>query len=92
MCVEGTDQASLLKDADWSIAQWETIVQERVLLNWLVNVPTPQEQARARRLTIEQIHKVCPYPYACLCVHVYLRAWRRVNHILALTRAHRPAH
>lgn len=42
MCVEGSSQASMLKDADWNISMWETVVKERMFLSVCHNMISDQ--------------------------------------------------
>ncbi|XJO77724.1 hypothetical protein BDV3_002266 [Batrachochytrium dendrobatidis] len=46
------------KDANWDLAQWMPLIEDRSLLSWIVKVPSEQEQVRARHITGQQMVKL----------------------------------
>lgn len=37
---------------NWDIAQWQPLIEDRCFLPWLVNIPSEQEQLRARQVIL----------------------------------------
>lgn len=37
---------------NWDIAQWQPLIEDRCFLPWLVNIPSEQEQLRARQVLL----------------------------------------
>uniref|UniRef100_A0AC34QSM7 Upf1 domain-containing protein n=1 Tax=Panagrolaimus sp. JU765 TaxID=591449 RepID=A0AC34QSM7_9BILA len=46
------------KNENWNVEDWQPLVQERQLLNWLVKIPNEQEQLRAKQITASQITRI----------------------------------
>ena len=49
-CVQATS-----KDADWDAMSWTPLIQDKMLLEWLVARPSEHELSRARPVTMNQI-------------------------------------
>ncbi|KAJ7517717.1 hypothetical protein O6H91_21G037200 [Diphasiastrum complanatum] len=58
LCREPCLSVSGLKDMSWDLSQWQPLIDDRCFLQWLVKVPTEQEQLRARQISAQQINKV----------------------------------
>jgi len=43
---------------NWDVSQWLPLIDDHCFLNWLVRVPSEQEQLRARHITTQQINKL----------------------------------
>ncbi|KAF7128128.1 hypothetical protein RHSIM_Rhsim11G0009100 [Rhododendron simsii] len=43
---------------NWDLSQWCPLIDDRCFLQWLVKVPSEQEQLRARQISAQQINKV----------------------------------
>uniref|UniRef100_A0A914YUY4 DNA helicase n=1 Tax=Panagrolaimus superbus TaxID=310955 RepID=A0A914YUY4_9BILA len=46
------------KNENWNIEDWQSLIQERSLLPWLVKIPEEQEQLRAKQTTSAQIVRI----------------------------------
>ncbi|KAJ7516519.1 hypothetical protein O6H91_22G061200 [Diphasiastrum complanatum] len=58
LCREPCLSVSGLKDMSWDLSQWQPLIDDRCFLQWLVKVPSEQEQLRARQISAQQINKV----------------------------------
>uniref|UniRef100_A0A0D6QVX1 Uncharacterized protein n=1 Tax=Araucaria cunninghamii TaxID=56994 RepID=A0A0D6QVX1_ARACU len=58
LCREPCLNVNALKDMNWDLSQWCPLIDDRCFLQWLVKVPSEQEQLRARHVTAQQINKV----------------------------------
>lgn len=58
LCREPCLSIGALKDMDWDLSQWMSLIEDRAFLPWLVKVPTEKEQLRARQITTSQINKL----------------------------------
>uniref|UniRef100_A0A6U0THT0 Upf1 domain-containing protein n=1 Tax=Pinguiococcus pyrenoidosus TaxID=172671 RepID=A0A6U0THT0_9STRA len=47
-----------LKDLGWDLEQWMPLIEDGAFVPWLVNVPSDQEQLRARQVTSAQIARI----------------------------------
>uniref|UniRef100_A0A7N0UWV1 Helicase ATP-binding domain-containing protein n=1 Tax=Kalanchoe fedtschenkoi TaxID=63787 RepID=A0A7N0UWV1_KALFE len=45
-------------DMNWDLSQWCPLIDDRCFLQWLVKIPSEQEQLRARQISAQQINKV----------------------------------
>ena len=43
---------------NWDVKQWEAIIQDRMLVDFLANVPSADDQKRARQITATQINRL----------------------------------
>lgn len=43
---------------DWDLSQWQPLIEDRSLLNWLVKVPGDSELSRSRLVTISMINRL----------------------------------
>ncbi|GFZ00872.1 RNA helicase [Actinidia rufa] len=57
-CREPCLSVNALKDMNWDLSQWCPLIDDRCFLQWLVKVPSEQEQLRARQISAQQINKV----------------------------------
>ncbi|KAF9623720.1 hypothetical protein IFM89_004273 [Coptis chinensis] len=58
LCREPCLSVNALKDMNWDLSQWCPLIDDRCFLQWLVKIPTEQEQLRARQISAQQINKV----------------------------------
>ncbi|OIW10868.1 hypothetical protein TanjilG_27814 [Lupinus angustifolius] len=58
LCREPCLSVNALKDMNWDLSQWCPLIDDRCFLQWLVKVPSEQEQLRARHISAQQINKV----------------------------------
>ncbi|KAG0598700.1 hypothetical protein M758_12G094200 [Ceratodon purpureus] len=58
LCREPCLSVNGLKDMNWDLSQWLPLIDDRCFLDWLVKVPSEQEQLRARQISAQQINKV----------------------------------
>ncbi|KAL3499815.1 hypothetical protein ACH5RR_038908 [Cinchona calisaya] len=58
LCREPCLSVNALKDMNWDLSQWCPLIDDRCFLQWLVKVPSEQEQLRARQVSAQQINKV----------------------------------
>ncbi|GLJ46454.1 hypothetical protein SUGI_0979100 [Cryptomeria japonica] len=58
LCREPCLSVNALKDMNWDLSQWLPLIDDRCFLQWLVKVPSEQEQLRARHVTAQQINKL----------------------------------
>ncbi|CAK8678226.1 unnamed protein product [Clavelina lepadiformis] len=58
LCRQPCANQSSLKDMSWDASQWSPLIQDRCFLNWLVKIPSEEEQMRARQITAQQINKL----------------------------------
>eukprot|EP00252_Welwitschia_mirabilis_P000533 TRINITY_DN10503_c0_g1_i5.p1 TRINITY_DN10503_c0_g1~~TRINITY_DN10503_c0_g1_i5.p1 ORF type:complete len:1206 (+),score=237.50 TRINITY_DN10503_c0_g1_i5:291-3908(+) len=58
LCREPCLSVNALKDMNWDLSQWLPLIDDRCFLQWLVKVPSEQEQLRARHISAQQINKV----------------------------------
>ncbi|XP_031098417.1 regulator of nonsense transcripts 1 homolog [Ipomoea triloba] len=58
LCREPCLNVNALKDMNWDLSQWCPLIDDRCFLQWLVKVPSEQEQLRARQISAQQINKV----------------------------------
>ncbi|XP_024357532.1 regulator of nonsense transcripts 1 homolog [Physcomitrium patens] len=58
LCREPCLSVNGLKDMNWDLSQWLPLINDRCFLDWLVKVPSEQEQLRARQISAQQINKV----------------------------------
>ncbi|KAA8522108.1 hypothetical protein F0562_012578 [Nyssa sinensis] len=58
LCREPCLSVNALKDMNWDLSQWCPLIDDRCFLQWLVKVPSEQEQLRARQISAQQINKV----------------------------------
>ncbi|TQD73599.1 hypothetical protein C1H46_040880 [Malus baccata] len=58
LCREPCLSVNALKDMNWDLRQWCPLIDDRCFLQWLVKVPSEQEQLRARQISAQQINKV----------------------------------
>lgn len=58
LCREPCLSMGALKDMDWDASQWQSLIEDRSFLPWLVKVPSEKEQLRARQITTSQINKL----------------------------------
>mmetsp|Transcript_9231 Transcript_9231/g.27028 ORF Transcript_9231/g.27028 Transcript_9231/m.27028 type:complete len:763 (-) Transcript_9231:654-2942(-) len=47
-----------LRDLGWDLEQWMPLIEDGAFVPWLVNVPSDQEQLRARQVTSKQIARI----------------------------------
>ncbi|GBG63841.1 hypothetical protein CBR_g39626 [Chara braunii] len=47
-----------LKDMNWDLSQWLPLIDDGSFREWLVKVPSEQEQLRARQISAQQINKM----------------------------------
>jgi hypothetical protein len=43
---------------DWDLSQWQPLIEDRALLNWLVKVPGENELSRSRHVTMAMISRL----------------------------------
>ena len=43
---------------DWDLSQWQPLIEDRALLNWLVKVPGDSELSRSRLVTVNMISRL----------------------------------
>ncbi|XP_018024083.1 regulator of nonsense transcripts 1-like isoform X2 [Hyalella azteca] len=55
MCRQPCAGRNNLKDMNWDPEQWRPLVSNRSLLDWIVRVPTTEEQLRARQISPQQM-------------------------------------
>ncbi|KAK5804720.1 hypothetical protein PVK06_032371 [Gossypium arboreum] len=58
LCREPCLNVNAFKDMNWDLSQWCPLIDDRCFLQWLVKVPSEQEQLRARQISAQQINKV----------------------------------
>ncbi|KAK4800827.1 hypothetical protein SAY86_021314 [Trapa natans] len=58
LCREPCLSVNALKDMNWDLSQWCPLIDDRCFLQWLVKVPSEQEQLRARHISAQQINKI----------------------------------
>lgn len=58
LCRQPCAAQSSLKDMNWDPDQWKPLISDRMLLSWLVKVPSDEEQLRARQISAQQINKL----------------------------------
>ncbi|XP_048131750.1 regulator of nonsense transcripts 1 homolog [Rhodamnia argentea] len=58
LCREPCLSVNALKDMNWDLSQWCPLIDDRCFLQWLVKVPSEQEQLRARQISAQQINKI----------------------------------
>ncbi|KAK4728378.1 hypothetical protein R3W88_021366 [Solanum pinnatisectum] len=58
LCREPCLNVNALKDMNWDLSQWCPLIDDRCFLQWLVKVPSEQEQLRARQISAQQINKI----------------------------------
>ncbi|XP_078446418.1 RNA helicase [Wolffia australiana] len=58
LCREPCLSNNALKDMNWDLSQWCPLIDDRCFLQWLVKIPTEQEQLRARQITAQQINRM----------------------------------
>ncbi|CAI9784992.1 unnamed protein product [Fraxinus pennsylvanica] len=58
LCREPCLSNNALKDMNWDLSQWCPLIDDRCFLQWLVKVPSEQEQLRARQISAQQINKI----------------------------------
>lgn len=46
------------KGADWDLQHWQAIIQDRMIVDWLVNHPKDEDSKKARPVTATQINRV----------------------------------
>ncbi|KAL3307878.1 ATP-dependent helicase NAM7, partial [Cichlidogyrus casuarinus] len=45
-------------DMNWDPQQWQPLIQERQFLPWLVKVPSPEQQFKAKQISAKEINKL----------------------------------
>ncbi|KAI5402563.1 ATP-dependent helicase NAM7 [Lathyrus oleraceus] len=58
LCREPCLSVNALKDMNWDLSQWCPLIDDRCFLQWLVKIPSEQEQLKARQISAQQINKV----------------------------------
>ncbi|XP_075488176.1 regulator of nonsense transcripts 1 homolog isoform X1 [Primulina tabacum] len=58
LCREPCLSSNALKDMNWDLSQWCPLIDDRCFLQWLLKVPSEQEQLRARQISAQQINKI----------------------------------
>ncbi|CAA6673842.1 unnamed protein product [Spirodela intermedia] len=58
LCREPCLSNNALKDMNWDLSQWCPLIDDRCFLQWLVKIPSEQEQLRARQISAQQINRV----------------------------------
>ncbi|KAI3453443.1 hypothetical protein Pfo_010106 [Paulownia fortunei] len=58
LCREPCLSVNALKDMNWDLSQWCPLIDDRCFLQWLLKVPSEQEQLRARQISAQQINKI----------------------------------
>jgi len=58
LCRVCVDTVPALKDMDWELSSWQPLIQDRQLLPWLLSVPAPSLQARARQIGPAQMTRL----------------------------------
>ncbi|KAH9743195.1 hypothetical protein KPL70_003219 [Citrus sinensis] len=58
LCKEPCLNVNALKDMNWDLSQWCPLIDDRCFLQWLVKIPSEQEQLRTRQISAQQINKV----------------------------------
>jgi regulator of nonsense transcripts 1 len=58
LCRQPCSSAAMSKDVAWDNTKWQPLVDDRSFLSWLVKPPTPDEQKRARIVSMAQINKL----------------------------------
>ncbi|KAL3834964.1 hypothetical protein ACJIZ3_009700 [Penstemon smallii] len=58
LCREPCLSNNALKDMNWDLSQWCPLIDDRCFLQWLLKVPSEQEQLRARQISAQQINKI----------------------------------
>ncbi|WMV43439.1 hypothetical protein MTR67_036824, partial [Solanum verrucosum] len=58
LCREPCLNVNALKDMNWDLSQWCPLIDDRCFLQWLIKVPSEQEQLRARQISAQQINKI----------------------------------
>merc|ERR1712066_97299 len=51
LCRTCANQKEKESNHDWDTGQWQAVIQDRMLVDWLVKVPSDEEQKRARQIT-----------------------------------------
>ncbi|KAJ0085077.1 hypothetical protein Patl1_07386 [Pistacia atlantica] len=54
LCREPCLNVNALKDMNWNLSQWCPLIDDRCFLQWLVKIPSEQEQLRARQISAQQ--------------------------------------
>lgn len=49
---------SAAKNMDWDVSKWQPLIENRQFLSWIANVPSEEEEIRARHITASQIIKL----------------------------------
>jgi len=47
-----------VKNADWNPSEWKPLINERILLDWLLKVPSDAASERACQITVSQINRL----------------------------------
>ncbi|EPS67765.1 hypothetical protein M569_07005, partial [Genlisea aurea] len=58
LCREPCLSVGALKDMNWDLSQWCPLIDDRCFLQWLLKVPSEQEQLKARQISAQQINKI----------------------------------
>lgn len=58
LCRQPCAAQNTLKDMNWDQDQWKPLISDRCFLSWLVNVPSDQDQLRARQVSAAQMYKL----------------------------------
>ncbi|EUD67514.1 hypothetical protein C922_02220 [Plasmodium inui San Antonio 1] len=55
----GNNVKELIKIKDWDLSKWQPVIEDRCLLEWLVNIPTAEEAERkGKRTTSYNVNKL----------------------------------
>lgn len=55
LCRQPCATQTSLKHTNWDVSEWQTLINEREFLNWLVKSPKESDQLRMRQVTMQQI-------------------------------------
>ncbi|KAF1815664.1 P-loop containing nucleoside triphosphate hydrolase protein [Eremomyces bilateralis CBS 781.70] len=58
LCRQPCASAHSAKDMNWDIARWQPLIEDRSFLEWLLPLPSDQEQLRARHLSPQMYVKL----------------------------------
>lgn len=47
-----------MKDSKWDMENWQPLIENKAILNWLIRSPTELEFKRSRKITAQEINKL----------------------------------
>lgn len=58
LCRQPCAAGTTLKELQWNPEQWQPLINERMFLQWVVKMPSDEDQLRSRQITFDQILKL----------------------------------